>query len=203
MIRRVVLVLVRTIAVLLLLVLVAPFGWRAVTGDTFMQVSSGSMEPTYHVGDVISVRPVEGDELTEVGREVVVAFGAAGGNARYVHRVEEVLDDGAWLRGDNNAERDPQPVTQAQVEGTPRFALTGNAAEVFTFTQSVTGRAILVAAALVFLFVPVHRRPGPQPRTSQPRAEGAHLAGESVLENTQDTQDTEVPDARATRGRSS
>lgn len=155
MIRRVVLALVRTVAVLLLIVLVVPFGWRAATGDTFMQVRSGSMEPTYEVGDVISVRPAEGGELTEVGAEVVVAFGAAGGNARYVHRVEEVLEDGAWLRGDNNAERDPQPVTQAQVEGTPRFVLTGSAAEVFTFSQGVTGRAVIVAAALVFLFIPV------------------------------------------------
>lgn len=200
MIRRLVLVVLRSIAVLLLIVLVAPFGWRAVTGDSFMQVTSGSMEPTYLVGDVISVRPAEGDELTEVGAEVVVAFGTAGGNARYVHRVEQVLEDGAWLRGDNNAERDPQPVTQAQVEGAPRAALTGAAAEAFTFTQSVTGRAVVVVAALVFLFVPVHRKPGARPRTSQPRAEGARLAGESVLEN---TQDTEVPDARATRSRSS
>ena len=174
MIRRVVLALVRTVAVLLLIVLVAPFGWRAVTGDTFMHVTSGSMEPTYQVGDVISVRPAEGDELPEVGREVVVAFGAAGGNARYVHRVEEVLDDGAWLRGDNNSERDPQPVTQAQVEGTPRFALTGTAAEVFTFTQGITGRAIVVGAALILLFLPVpQNQRARQEDTSQdkPRAE--------------------------------
>lgn len=157
MIRTLTLVVLRSVAVVLLLALVAPFGWRAVTGDTFMQVTSGSMEPTYLVGDVLSVRPAEGDELTEVGREVVVAFGAAGGNARYVHRVDEVIEDGAWLRGDNNSERDPQPVNQGQVEGTPRFALTGTAAEVFTFSQSITGRAVIVVAALVFLFVPVPR----------------------------------------------
>lgn len=156
MIRVLTRAVVRTVAVLLLLVLVAPFGWRAVSGDSFMQVTSGSMEPLYHVGDVISVQPAQGDELTEVGTVVVAAFGAAGGNARYVHRVEEVLEDGsAWLRGDNNDERDPQPVTQAQVEGTPRFALTGTTADLFTFTQSITGRAVVVVAALIFLFLPL------------------------------------------------
>lgn len=158
MVRSAVCVVVRGVAVLLLLVLVAPFGWRAVTGDTFMRVQSGSMEPTYHVGDVLSVREAVGDELMRDGAEVVVAFGAAGGNARYVHRVVEVLEDGAWLQGDNNAERDPQPVVQGQVEGTPRGVLTGTAAEVFTFAQSVTGRAVLVVAALVLLFVPLPAR---------------------------------------------
>ncbi|ACZ23302.1 Peptidase S24-like protein [Sanguibacter keddieii DSM 10542] len=160
MVRTLTLVVLRTVSVVLLLVLVAPFAWRAVTGDTFMNVTSDSMRPVYEVGDVLSVRPAEGDELTEVGTLVVVAFGTAGGgNARYVHRVDEVLEDGtAWLRGDNNSDRDPQPVSQDQVEGTPRLALTGAAAEAFTFAQSITGRAIIVAGALIFLFIPVPRR---------------------------------------------
>lgn len=158
MVRAFTLVVLRTVSVALLLVLVAPFGWRAITGDTFMNVTSGSMEPLYEVGDVLFVRPAEGDELTQVGNVVVAAFGTAGGNARYVHRVDEVLEDGsAWLRGDNNSGRDPQPVQQHQVEGTPRLALTGTAAEAFTFTQTITGRAAIVAGALLFLFIPVPR----------------------------------------------
>lgn len=151
----------RTVSILLLLVLVAPFVWSLTTGDTFMQVSSRSMEPTYHVGDVIAVRPTQGDELTETGALVVVAFGAAGSDSRYVHRVDEVLDDGAWLRGDNNTERDPQPVTQAQVEGTPRLALTGVAADAFSASQTAVGRAALAVAALVLLVVPAGARPRP------------------------------------------
>lgn len=149
--------LLRGNAALLLVVLVAPFGWALATGDTVMTVTSGSMEPTYRVGDVIAVREAVGDELREVGAVVVVSFGSADRDARYVHRVDEVLDDGAWLRGDNNAGRDPQPVTQAQVEGTPRFALTGIAADAFTTSQTPVGRAGLAVAALVLLFVPRSR----------------------------------------------
>jgi signal peptidase len=154
-------VLLRGTAALLLLALVAPFGWALATGDTFMTVTSGSMEPTYEVGDVIAVREATGDELREVGAVVVATFGTTDRDSRYVHRVDEVLDDGAWLRGDNNAELDPQPVTQAQVEGTPRFALTGAAADAFTASQTLVGRAVLAVAALVLLFVPAGSRPRP------------------------------------------
>jgi len=154
-------VLLRGTAALLLLVLVAPFGWPLTTGDTFMTVTSGSMEPTYHVGDVIVVREAAGDELREEGSVVVVTFGATDRDSRYVHRVDEVLDDGAWLRGDNNTDRDPQPVTQSQVEGTPRFALTGAAADAFTASQTPVGRAVLAVAALVLLFIPTGSRPRP------------------------------------------
>lgn len=154
-------VLLRGTAALLLLALVAPFGWALTTGDTFMTVTSGSMEPTYQVGDVIAVREAAGDELREVGSVVVATFGTTDRDSRYVHRVDEVLDDGAWLRGDNNTERDPQPVTQSQVEGTPRFALTGVVADVFTASQTPVGRAVLAVAALVLLFLPTGSRPRP------------------------------------------
>lgn len=158
-------VLLRGTASLLLVVLVAPFGWSLATGDTFMTVTSGSMEPTYHVGDVIAVREVTGDELREAGAVVVATFGTTDQDSRYVHRVDEVLEDGAWLRGDNNTERDPQPVTQAQVEGTPRLALTGVVADAFTASQTLAGRAVLALTALVLLFVPTgsRRRPGATP----------------------------------------
>lgn len=151
----------RVVSTLLLLVLVAPFVWSLSTGDSFMQVTSGSMEPTYQVGDVIAVRPAQGDELTEAGAVVVVAFGAADSDSRYAHRVDEVLDDGAWLRGDNNSARDPQPVTQDQVLGTPRFALSGVAADVFTASQSLVGRLVIGVVALVLLFVPAGTRTRP------------------------------------------
>lgn len=148
---------VRSAAVLILLVLVAPFGWRLASGDAFLQVRSGSMEPTYLVGDVISVRSAEGDELTRLGEPVVVTF-AGQEESQYVHRVVEVLEEGAWLQGDNNSRRDPQPVTQDRVVGTPRFVLGGVGADVFTWTQTLTGRAVLGGVALVLLFVPTQSR---------------------------------------------
>ena len=150
----------RSFAVLLLVLLVAPSAWSAATGDSYMRVASGSMEPTYEVGDVLVVREAHGEELTQVGAVVVAVFGAAVGEEhRYAHRVDEVLDDGAWLRGDNNSERDPQPVTQDQVLGTPRLALTGVAADLFTASHTLVGRVVIGVVALVLLFVPSGRRP--------------------------------------------
>lgn len=149
---------VRSLAALLLIVLVAPLGWRTLTGDEFMQVASGSMEPLYEVGDVLVVQQPEGDELTRLGEVVVVAFEGSSEDSRYVHRVDEVLDDGAWLRGDNNAERDPQPVVQDQVLGTPRLALTGVAADAFSVSLTPGGRVAIVAVALVLMFVKVPAR---------------------------------------------
>lgn len=151
-------VVVRSLAVLLLLVLTAPLGWRTLTGDQFMQLDSGSMEPLYEVGDVIIVQEPDGDELTRLGEVVVVAFADSSEDSRYVHRVDEVLGDGAWLRGDNNAERDPQPVVQDQVLGTPRLALDGVLAEAFSISLTPGGRVAIVAAALVLLVVRVPAR---------------------------------------------
>lgn len=149
---------VRSLAVLLLLVLIVPLGWRTLTGDELMQLDSGSMEPLYEVGDVLVVREPEGDELTRLGQVVVVAFAGSSESSRYAHRVDEVLEDGAWLRGDANAERDPQPVVQDQVLGTPRLALTGLAADAFSTSLSTGGRAAVVALALVLLLVRVPTR---------------------------------------------
>jgi signal peptidase len=159
----------RLLGALLLLVLALPLAWRLATGDTYLRVSGDSMRPTYEVGDVLVVQRPAGDELTRVGQVVVAGFGPGGGDAPYVHRVESTTEDGAWLRGDGNDRRDPQPVRQDAVLGTPRLALTGVAADAFTAAQSVPGRVVLVAAAGALLWVGLggtRRRP---PRAAGPR----------------------------------
>lgn len=139
----------RVIAVLALLFLVVPFAWEKITGDYFMTVTGVSMEPTYAVGDVLSVQRPDGSELREVGRIVVVSFTPGDLDAQYVHRVHRVEADGiATLKGDNNDTADPTPVGSDQVMGSPRFALQGWFATLFHFIQSWGGRGILIAVAL-------------------------------------------------------
>lgn len=150
---------VRVVAAVLLVVLAVPAAWALATGDFFMTVTGRSMAPTYEVGDVLVVRQPAGDELRTAGTVVVVAFDvAAEAPARYVHRVVEPTADGAWLQGDNNADRDPRPVRQEAVLGTPRLALHGRVATAFAATQTVAGRVVLAGLAALLLVVPVRPR---------------------------------------------
>ncbi|MGZ0069174.1 S26 family signal peptidase [Microbacterium sp. Yaish 1] len=151
-------VLLRSSAVLLLVLLVLPFAWTTASGDRFVTVSSGSMVPTFQVGDVLSVQKPTGDELRKVGEIVVASLDLGSGQSQYVHRVDSLTDDGAWLRGDANSSRDPQPITREQVLGTPRFALSGVAARTFTYMQSFEGRLTVSALALALFIIPGQRR---------------------------------------------
>lgn len=156
-------VLARVLAAVLLLVLAAPWAWRTATGDFYMTVQGRSMTPTYQVGDVLVVQEPDGDELTRAGQVVVAALGAPGadGTRMYVHRVVEPLPDGgAWLQGDGNDARDPRPVTQDEVLGTPRLVLAGPVAAGFRASQTVAGRLVLGAVALTLLLLPLRGRAG-------------------------------------------
>ena len=168
----------RVTGVLLLVVLAAPFVWSLATGDSFMTVTGRSMEPTYHVGDVLVVQRPAGDELHRKGQIVVVSLPASqSGTQRYVHRVVEPTADGAWLQGDNNDSRDPRPVTAADVEGAPRAAISGTAADAFAWGQTWYGRLALVAAASAALLVPVPRRRSRHVATSRRRFRSTVLDG--------------------------
>jgi signal peptidase len=144
--------LARAAAALLAAVLAVPLVWTWVSGDVLLTVTSGSMSPTYEAGDVLVVQRPTGDELSRVGQPVVVRL--AGGGSSYVHRVVETTDAGAWLQGDANDTRDPRPVTQDAVVGSPRLALTGWVGTAFGATQTIAGRVIVAAALLTLLLFP-------------------------------------------------
>ncbi|WP_217616837.1 S24 family peptidase [Cellulomonas sp. GbtcB1] len=171
----------RALALVLLAVLAAPMLWKAVSGDFYMTVQGRSMTPTYRIGDVLVVQDAVGDELSRPGTVVVVALAADAGRdaSMYVHRVVEPLDDGtAWLQGDGNAGRDPRPIAQQAVIGTPRTALTGPAGQAFAASQSALGRVVLGGTALALLIIPVRRtrastesaRPEPEARAPSTRS---------------------------------
>ena len=120
-------------------------GWQVFT------VVSGSMEPVYHVGDLLYVRPTDpadlqpGDVITFVMNEQLVVG---------THRVVEVEDTGERLyfytKGDANAAMDAAPVAQENVLGTPVFSipLLGYVA---AFVQQPPGSYVAVAVGAVLL----------------------------------------------------
>lgn len=149
----------RIVALLAVAVLAAPFVWEKVTGDYFMTVTGGSMRPTYQVGDVLVVQRPTGSDLSHPGQPVVVAFTPGDKGTQYVHRVHELVIDGAVLKGDNNDVADPTRVTEAHVMGTPRAALSGRLASTYHFTQSWVTRASVAAFLIAALFLPRRRSP--------------------------------------------
>ena len=120
-------------------------GWQVFT------VVSGSMEPVYHVGDLLYVRPTDpadlqpGDVITFVMNEQLVVG---------THRSVEVEDTGERLyfytKGDANAAMDAAPVAQENVLGTPVFSipLLGYVA---AFVQQPPGSYVAVAVGAVLL----------------------------------------------------
>ena len=120
-------------------------GWQVFT------VVSGSMEPVYHVGDLLYVRPTDpadlqpGDVITFVMNEQLVVG---------THRIVEVEDTGErmyfYTKGDANAAMDAAPVAQENVLGTPVFSipLLGYVA---AFVQQPPGSYVAVAVGAVLL----------------------------------------------------
>lgn len=154
----------RAVGVVLLIALALPLAWKLATGDIYVTVTGHSMEPLFHVGDVLVVQRPTGHETKHPGQIVVATFGNdadATSGTRYVHRVHSAAgNDRVWLKGDNNPVNDPVPVTQKQIVGTPRIALTGTAGIAFAAAQTIPGRAGLALGGLLLLLIPAV----PQPR---------------------------------------
>ncbi len=135
-------------AVLILIVLCAVFlmGSR-IFGFRVFTVVSGSMEPTYSVGDLIYVKSVSpeevkvGDPITFVlNEELVVA----------THRVVEIDKENQcfYTKGDANDAPDGDPVHFNNLIGVPAFSipLLGYVSD---FIQHPPGLYITIAAALL------------------------------------------------------
>jgi signal peptidase len=108
------------VSLALLLVGIRFFGFRPYT------VVSGSMEPTYHVGSMIYVRPVSAQEL-EVGDPVTFYLNAS---TVATHRIIEILPDPAdpnacyfRTQGDANNTPDGDPFHSSKLIGKPIFTI--------------------------------------------------------------------------------
>ena len=92
-------------------------------GLTPYTVLSGSMEPAYHVGSLIYVRPIAAQDI-EVGTPLT--FTVSDGSLVATHRVVEIItENGETLyitKGDANDVTDP-PLKYSRVIGSPVFSI--------------------------------------------------------------------------------
>lgn len=126
-----------------------------VLGYQVFNVISGSMEPTYSVGDLIYVKEVDVNEI-EVGTPITFVL-----NEDLVvatHRVVEIdaQNQHFYTKGDANDTADASPVHFNNVIGVPKFAIP-KLGYVSDFVQNPPGTFIAVgvcAALIIIVFVP-------------------------------------------------
>lgn len=136
--------LVAAVVVLALLLV----GFRLV-GFRVFNVISGSMEPTYSVGDLLYVKPVEpedvrvGDPITFVLNENLVVA---------THRVVDIDEENQFFitKGDANANADASPVHFNNLIGVPKFhiPLLGYVSD---YVQHPPGTYVTIAFCIVLL----------------------------------------------------
>lgn len=141
-----------TILVSLVVILSALLWGFRLFGYEVLVVLSPSMEPEYHVGALVYVKPVDVATL-EVGD--VITF-ELGGGVRGTHRIIEVLDDNGNLsfrtKGDVNDEADANPVLPAAIVGEVKFTVP-YLGFVVTYMQQPAGKFIAAAIASFLLLL--------------------------------------------------
>lgn len=157
-------------------------GWHSVV------LTSGSMGPALHTGDVVLAAPVDdADGARPLGVGAVIVF-EAGPDRLVTHRIVDRTPDGDYVtKGDANERIDSSPVTPSQVLGTARaivpyvgrpsvWAGDGRFVEL-TLLSAVLGASGWAVARLA-------RRSTPAPRRRRATATAADRAVEDVLRPT-------------------
>ena len=89
-----------------------------VSGYCVMQIVTGSMEPSIHVGDCVLVQQVPSESLRE--RDIIAYVSEVQdiSGLTVMHRIIEILPDGSFMvRGDANPLPDELPVRADQIRG--------------------------------------------------------------------------------------
>lgn len=145
---------VTTVLICLLVILVVLLWGFKLLGYEVMVVQSGSMEPNYHVGALVYVKPVDARQLA-VGD--VITF-ELGGGVRGTHRIVEIVEEGDSrsfvTKGDNNAEKDSNPVQEQAIVGQVKFTIP-QLGFLVTYIQSPSGTYTAISAAALLLLLTV------------------------------------------------
>ena len=143
-----------TVLLILLIILVFLLWGFRFLGYEVLVVQSGSMEPAYHVGSLVYVKPVAPAKL-EAGD--VITF-ELGGGVRGTHRITEVLEENGDLffrtKGDNNDEADANPVASNAVVGQVQFTIPYLGFWV-TYIQQPVGRFVAISVAAFILLLTI------------------------------------------------
>jgi len=146
----------------------ALLGWQPTT------VSSGSMMPRLHVGDVAVARPLSGPPVLQQ----VLLFDDPDHPGRLrLHRFVRVDDQGQMVtRGDANAGDDSSPVSPEDVRGVAVLRVPAVALPIVWLREGQWFRVALAAAGLVLLLAGsrLHRTP---PTTTQGEDTGGGVDG--------------------------
>jgi signal peptidase len=145
---------VTTVLVGLMVILAALLWGFRLLGFEVLVVQSGSMEPNYHVGSLVYVKPVDASEL-EIGD--VITF-ELGGGVRGTHRIIEVLDDNGNLsfrtKGDNNDDADFNPIFPEAIVGEVKFAIP-HLGFLITYIQQPPGTYVAISVVAVLLLLTI------------------------------------------------
>lgn len=145
---------ITTILVSLMVILSALLWGFRLLGYEVLVVQSGSMEPNYHVGSLVYVKPVDAVEL-EVGD--VITF-ELGGGVRGTHRIIEVLNDEGSLafrtKGDANEVDDLNPVSPEALVGQVKFTIP-YLGFLITYIQQPPGIYVTISIVAVLLLLTI------------------------------------------------
>jgi len=145
---------VTTVLVGLMVILAALLWGFRLFGYEVLVVQSGSMEPNYHVGALVYVKPVDAAEL-ETGD--VITF-ELGGGVRGTHRIIEVLEDNGRLsfrtKGDNNDDADVNPVLPEAILGEVKFTIP-YLGFLISYIQQPPGTYVAISVVAVLLLLTI------------------------------------------------
>ena len=142
---------ISTLIVILIVILAILLGGVRLVGLRPFAVLSGSMEPTYHVGSLIYVKPCDPEDV-EVGDPITFVLDENLTVA--THRVIDIDPDGEhfYTKGDANDAADGAPVYYKNLIGRPVFTIP----YLGYFSNWITnppGMYVAIAAAGVFLIL--------------------------------------------------
>ena len=145
---------ITTVLVSLMVLLAALLWGFKLLGFEVLVVQSGSMEPNYHVGSLVYVKPVAPETL-EAGD--VITF-ELGGGVRGTHRIVEVLNEDGSLsfvtKGDNNDHADFNPVLPENIVGEVKFTIP-YLGFLITYIQQPPGTYVTICVVAVLLLLTI------------------------------------------------
>lgn len=127
-----------------------------VFGYAILEVVSGSMEPTIHVGDMIVIDTY--DEMYE--KDDIVTFYDKEGSFT-THRIIDIDGEEMTTKGDNNNTKDTEAITKEKIVGKYIFKIGGAGIILAAFKSPLTMALILIIGVLICVLVSTDKEGNP------------------------------------------